>query len=424
MSVMTAILTSTVSLVLRSSRSGVLFAAALTLGAAEGAVRLLAPRERPPEPASVELGEYFSPEEIARGRAFARPQLVLGLTRSAIEAAVVLCLARQPPRRLDRLPSPTAGGGVAGAGLALALAVAPLPISVIGRRRALAAGLATQSWSGWAGDWIKGTAISAGFGAGAGAAALATIGRWPDRWWLPAAAGSVALGAVMAGIAPLLLDPIFNDFTPLAEGETRQDVLALAQAAGVRVREVYSVDASRRTTAANAYVSGLGPTKRVVLFDTLLDRYSRSEIRVVVAHELAHVRGRDVPRGLLFGAILAAPAALAVQRLAERLGASPPLPSALPGLSLAAGTVTAPVGLIANRLSRMLERRADAFSLKLTADPEAFISFERAIALQNLADLDPPRWLTALLSTHPSTAQRIGLARSLAQPGGPGRVRP
>ena len=91
-----------------------------------------------------------------------------------------------------------------------------------------------------------------------------------------------------------MLDPLFNDFTPLPEGETRSDVLELAAAAGVKVGEVFSVDASRRTTAANAYVAGLGPTKRVVLYDTLLDRYSRDEVRVVVAHELAHVRNRDV----------------------------------------------------------------------------------------------------------------------------------
>ena len=104
------------------------------------------------------------------------------------------------------------------------------------------------------------------------------------------AAGVGRLGAVrrrLAALAPVVLDPVFNDFTPLPEGETRSDVLELARAAGVKVGEVYSVDASRRTTAANAYVAGLGPTKRVVLFDTLLDRYSRDEIRVVVAHELA-----------------------------------------------------------------------------------------------------------------------------------------
>ena len=122
--------------------------------------------------------------------------------------------------------------------------------------------------------------------------------RYPRRWWLPAVGGLGRCSApLLAALAPVVLDPMFNDFTPLPEGETRSDVLDLARAAGVKVGEVYSVDASRRTTAANAYVAGLGPTKRVVLFDTLLDRYSRDEIRVVVAHELGHVRHRDVPRG-------------------------------------------------------------------------------------------------------------------------------
>ena len=92
----------------------------------------------------------------------------------------------------------------------------------------------------------------------------------------------------------MLLAPLFNDFKPLPEGEIRSDVLELAAMARVEVGEVYSVDASRRTTGANAYVTGLGPTKRVVLFDTLLERYSRDEVRIVVAHELAHVRHRDV----------------------------------------------------------------------------------------------------------------------------------
>src|SRR5205085_6559223 len=128
-------------------------------------------------------------------------------------------------------------------------------------------------------------------------------------------AGTVVVGTIFTALAPVVLDPVFNDFTPLPEGETRSDVLDLAYAAGVRVGEVYSVDASRRTTAANAYVTGLGPTKRVVLFDTLLDRYSRDEVRLVVAHELAHVRHRDVQRSVLYAAIVAPAAALAVQRL-------------------------------------------------------------------------------------------------------------
>jgi STE24 endopeptidase len=162
-------------------------------------------------------------------------------------------------------------------------------------------------------------------------------------------------------------------------------------------------------------VTGLGPTKRVVLFDTLLDRYDRDEIRTVVAHELAHVRYRDVVRSVLFGAIVAGPTALAAQRVSWLLDPEARGAAALPALALAASLVAAPTGLLANRLSRAVERRADAYALTLSGAPEAFISFERAIALQNVADLDPPAWVTRILATHPSTAERIGAAVAVAR---------
>jgi STE24 endopeptidase len=212
----------------------------------------------------------------------------------------------------------------------------------------------------------------------------------------------------------VVLDPIFNDFTPLPEGELRSDVLKLASAAGVEVGEVYEVDASRRTTGANAYVTGLGPTKRVVLFDTLTDRFSRDEIRVVVAHELSHVRHRDVLRGVGYAAIVSPAAALAVQRVSWSLSPARATPAALPTLALAAALVAAPTGLIGNRLSRALERRADEYSLKLSDAPDAFVSFERAIAIQNVADLRPPRLVSKVLATHPPTLERIGAAVSYA----------
>src|SRR5436305_13340021 len=182
----------------------------------------------------------------------------------------------------------------------------------------------------------------------------ADIHRFPRRWWTVGAAGSVLVGGLFAALAPVLLDPVFNDYTPLPEGETRSDVLALARAAGVRVAGVYSVDASRRTTAANAYVTGLGPTKRVVLFDTLLDRYDREEVRVVVAHELAHVSGRDVPRGVLYAALVAPAGALAVQRLSWELSSERGSAAALPALALAGARVSVPPGMIGNRPSRAI----------------------------------------------------------------------
>jgi STE24 endopeptidase len=388
----------------------------LALAAAEAGVRLLTPREQPIEPTRVDLTTYFSEAEIQRGRRFARPQLALAMASAAVQLAALAAVVRRPPRWLGRRPGErwfgreAAAGAATAVGLAVALSLPPLPLRVISRRRGIAVGLVTQSWRGWAADLLKGAAIESVLAAGAGAATVAITRRYPRGWWLPASAGSVLFGAGLAALAPVVLDPVFNDFTPLPESETRSDVLELARAAGVKVGEVYSVDASRRTTAANAYVAGLGPTKRVVLFDTLLDRYSRDEVRVVVAHELAHVRNRDVVRGVVYAALVAPAAALAVQRVSWALSPERGSAGALPALALAAVLVGAPTGLIGNRLSRAIERRSDAYSLKLTGAPEAFISFERAIAVQNVADLEPPRWLTSLLATHPPTAERIGAA--------------
>jgi len=388
----------------------------LALAAAEGGVRLLSPRERPIEPADIDLHSFFSDAEIERGARFARPQLALGIARAAIQLGVLALVVRRPPRWLrGRSKRPVLAGTLTGAGLAVGLSLPTLPVSAISRRRGMSVGLVTQSWRGWAADLVKGAAIESVLAGAAGGAAVAVTRRYPRGWWLPASAGSVVFGAVLAALAPVVLDPIFNDFTPLPEGQTRSDVLDLARAAEVKVGEVYSVDASRRTTAANAYVAGLGPTKRVVLFDTLLDRYSRDEVRVVVAHELGHVRNRDVPRGVLYAAIVAPAAALAVQRLSWELSPERGTAGALPALALAAVAVGAPTGLIGNRLSRAIERRSDAYSLDLTDAPDAFISFERAIAVQNVADLEPPRWLTSLIATHPPTAERIGSAVSFAE---------
>jgi STE24 endopeptidase len=406
----------TVSLVSRHSRVRALWPALAAAAAAETARRVLAPRAPVLDPVRVDVQTYFSTDEIARGRRYARPQMALGLTRSLVDAAALVSLVRRPPAALRRTwPKPVAGGAATAAGLSLALSLPTLPLRVISRRRAMAVGLDTQSWDGWAGDVAKASAIQTAFAAAAGAAVLACTRRFPRYWWAPMGGGAVVFGAGLAALAPVVLDPIFNDFEPLPEGERRADVLALARDAGVTVGEVFSVDASRRTTAANAYVTGLGPTKRVVLFDTLLDRYSRDEIRLVVAHELAHVRHRDVRRGLVYAAIVAPAAALAVQRLSWELSPERGTPATLPVVALAAMLITGPIGLIGNHLSRAMERRADHFALQLAGAPEAFVSFERTIALQNVADVDPPRWVSRLLATHPPTAERIGAAVAFAQ---------
>src|SRR3712207_6632689 len=134
--------------------------------------------------------------------------------------------------------------------------------------------------------------------------------------------------------------------------------MSLAREAGVDVGEVYEMDASRRTTSANAYVAGLGRTKRVVLYDNLLEDFSREEVRNVIAHELAHVHYRDVPTGLLWVAIVAPVGTWAVARVAERLAPRPDF-SAVPAAALALAVVVPAIATVSNQMSRVVEKRAD-----------------------------------------------------------------
>jgi STE24 endopeptidase len=239
--------------------------------------------------------------------------------------------------------------------------------------------------------------------------------RWPRGWWAPAAVVVVAFGAVMTYVSPVVLDPIFNKFEPVPEGRLRSDVLALARKAGVDVGEVYVMDASKRTTAANAYVAGLGHTKRVVLYDTLVENFTPAETRLVVAHELGHVHYRDVPRGLLFLAIVAPVGMFVVSRLTARWSPAEGGPAAIPALALALAVVVPLVTTVSNQLSRRVEARADTYSLELTDDVQPFIDFERRIAVRNVSDPDPPTWRTWLLGTHPPTIERIGIAEAYRQ---------
>ena len=288
--------------------------------------------------------------------------------------------------------------------------VAILPLQIVSRERAKDVGLVTQSWGGYARDksisWGIG-AVIAGLGA---ATAVGLIRRYPRGWWVPGSVLVVAFGVVSIYAGPVVLDPIFNKFQALPAGQTRSDVLELAERAGVDIGEVYSVDASRRSTAANAYVAGLGSTKRVVLYDTLLENFERDEVRLVVAHELAHQHHRDVPNGLLYVAIVAPFGLLAVAQLTRRLAPdAEPGPAMLPALALSLIVMTTAITTISNQLSRQVEARADTYALTLTGEPKPFIGFERRIALRNLSDPDPPGWQTALLATHPPTIERIGI---------------
>jgi STE24 endopeptidase len=378
------------------------------------AVLALRPSEGLIEPDPVDVQEYFSHDDIARARRFGRPQLALHALGGFAQAGVLVWFTAHPPR--GRQTRPLLWSALVGATLSATVGMAALPLSMLARRRALAVGLATQSWRGWALDVAKTSAIEMGMAAAAAPAGVALMRRLPRWWWLPGA-GVVVVGVSgMTLLAPVVMDPLFNHYTPLPEGDVRAEVMELAQRAGVEVGEVYEVDASRRTTAANAYVTGLGPTKRVVLFDTLLGRFTREETRLVGGDEGGPGRPPPRPRGLAQLA-LAAPAGMyAAAQLTRRLvGSAPADASTLPALALSLGVVGAAIGTVSSALSRRVESRADVFSLRLTDAPEPFVAFEQRVVRQNLIDPDPPRWLTRLVASHPPTVERIGVARAYAR---------
>jgi STE24 endopeptidase len=380
---------------------------------AEGAVLLLRPRTGVIDPAQVNATSYFSPREIDRARDFRRPNLALYALSLGIEAGVLVLAVRRPPAFLRAPGRPLLRGVAAGAGVAVALAVATLPVGAALRQRAIDVGLSTQSWGGWAVDQLKALGIGSALAGAGGLVFVAMVRRMPRWWWVPGAGAVVALGAAFLFAGPVLLDPVFNRFTALPDGPTRAGVLALARKAGVKVGQVYEVDASRRTTAANAYVTGLGATKRVVLYDTLLRDFTPEEVRLVVAHELGHVHYRDVPRGLLFLLVISPVSVYAVKRMVEAWVPDPALrrtATIVPAAALATGIVSFAVTTVSNQLSRAIEARADSYALRLTHTPAPFIAFERRITVKNVADPDPPGWLTFLLATHPPAVERIGAA--------------
>jgi STE24 endopeptidase len=403
-------------------RSRLPLAIVVAVAAAGAATFLLRPRSGLIEPAAVEVQGYFTAFQLDRAEDYRGLQRLLGVGGLIVGTGTLALLARRPPRRVfDRLARrPILGGAAAGAGISLLLVLVEFPLSAWRHDRAVDVGLSTQTWIDWVTDVAKSAGIDAAFAAAGGALALVLVRRFRRNWWAPAAAVIVAFGVVTIWLFPVVIDPIFNDFEELPPGPTRSDVLELADRAGVDVGEVYRVDASRRTTAVNAYVGGLGNSKRVVLYDNLISGFPRDEVRLVVAHELGHQKHNDLIRGLAWLALVAPAGTYLAQRLAEAFArreglgdpAVKPGPVVLPAIALAVGLVAFGMAAASNVLSRQVEGRADAFSLSLTRDPAAFVQLERRLAIRNVSDPDPPDLLHFLFGTHPTTIERIGIGEA------------
>jgi STE24 endopeptidase len=372
----------------------------------------------------VDPSAVLPPDLLARAESFAaalRPasltSLLLGLAVSA-----VLGLTRLGSGLVHAVARPFGGGWLAQVLLGTAAVVVvgrltTLPVSAYAEVVRHRYGLSTRSWGLWLRDVAVSTAISAALTAVALAGLLWLVRRAPRTWWAWAAA--VAAGFVVVGsfLYPVVIEPAFNRFEPLPAGELRTGLLDLAEENGTPVQDVLVSDASRRTTALNAYVSGFGSTRRIVLYDTTLERLPVDEIESIVAHELGHVVHRDVLTGTLVGA-LGAGAAVALSGwllswtpLLRRVGAqSPADPAVVPLVLLllsVGGLLSTPAQ---NLVSRQVEARADLRALDLTGNAASFIAMQRELAATNLSDPDPPAAWQWFFGSHPTAAQRIAFA--------------
>jgi STE24 endopeptidase len=356
----------------------------------------------------------FSREDRARARRYHRPLYLAGAARLLLAVAVYALLAWSSVG--DRLWSAVDGLGWAGAAAAWAAlvlvvtALVRLPLDVwrglVFERRW---GFSRQTAAGWAADQAKGLAISVALGTAVWVAAVA-LGRALPGWWVLPAAGALALLTLfLAFIAPLVLEPLFNRFEPLADAELAADLRQLAVDAGVPIRDVLVADASKRTTKSNAYVSGLGATRRVVLWDTLLESTGAREVKLVIAHELGHRRERHAAK---FTLLFIAGGVAGVVVLWAVLGAVSPREAPVAFLLLTGLSLLAMPAVTA--VSRRWERVADRWSLTLTNDLAAFESTHIGLARENLSDLHPPRLAYLLLFTHPTAPERLAFGRKAA----------
>jgi STE24 endopeptidase len=355
-------------------------------------------------------------------RAYRRAARRRGRYATAVSLLVLLVAALAAGRIDARLPGPAA---LRAALLVLLLAAVhealQLPFGRAGHAAATRAGLSVQPASGWLADRVKAWLIAAVLGLPAVALLVAAQRRFPDGWPYAAWGASVSLSLVILVLAPVLLLPLFLRSERLAPGALRTMADELVARSGLRVRDVRLLLMSEKTTSANAAVVGLGPTRRILLGDTLTgdqdDDGRLAEARAVLAHELAHHAHGDMWRGL---GLEAATALIAWPVAAALLGWLPAAlahggagdPASLPAFALAFGAASLPLGLVSAWYSRRRERAADAYAYRLAGGESFARAMERLVA-SNLGELVPPP-LTQLRASHPPSGERIAAARRAA----------
>lgn len=363
------------------------------------------------------LACYFTADEIARGHALGTQRALCFAAEQALVLAVLAGAAITARGRgaayaiRARSGSGRLGLAAETALLGVAVSLATLPVDVYrGYLLEHELGLSTQTLGGFLYDRTLGHAIALALLLGGVLLLDAAQRRWPVRWWV---AGWVALTAGIVAVsaaAPLVIAPLFNDFRPLAAGPLRDGVERVAREAGIPVRDVFVIDASRRTRRYNAYFNGIGATRTIALHDTLVDGVPTAEALAVVGHEAGHWTCDHLGRGIAIAStlVLAGLWLLARPRVCgdwplARAGA----PARMLMLVLVFHLALMPVE---NGLSRAMEAQADAEALRLTRDPDALVRMFVALARSNVSNLTPHPLAKVWLYTHPTIPERIQAA--------------
>jgi len=276
--------------------------------------------------------------------------------------------------------------------------------------------LSTQRFSSWAWDEVKRFLVGLVLGSIVVEVLYLTIRQWPQHWWMLAWALFMGLFVVLAQLAPVVLFPIFYKFEPLDNEDLRRRLIVLSERAGTRVRGVYRWKLSEKSKKANAALTGLGATRRIILADTLLDNYTGDEVESVLAHELGHHVHRHILKSIfvqagitLFG-FWAANWVLHYSvdhHMFEEMSDF----ANLPLLALVSVVLSLLLMPALNAYSRFHERQADRYAFESISSVEPFITSMNKLAEQNLAERTPSKWVEWFFHSHPAISRRLAAAR-------------
>jgi STE24 endopeptidase len=276
--------------------------------------------------------------------------------------------------------------------------------------------LSTQRFRSWAWDEVKGFLVGLALGSIVVEVLYLTIRQWPQHWWMLAWALFMGLFIVLAQLAPVVLLPIFYKFEPLDNEDLRRRLVVLSERAGTRVRGVYRWKLSEKSKKANAALTGLGATRRIILADTLLDNYTPEEIEAVLAHELGHHVHSHILKSIFVQAVITLFGFYAAnwvlhyavdQHMFEELSDF----ANLPLLALVSVVLSFFLMPALNAYSRFNERQADRYAFESISSVEPFITSMNKLAEQNLAERTPSKWVEWFFHSHPAISRRLAAAK-------------